>query len=190
VLSLSKEQVQRSPSINSEMPVSKQKEAEYYDYFHWPYYWHGAGIWGIAPSIEDALDRPFPIELRSKQTQATHTHLRDLKEILRYHIQAPDLQFGHVEDFIFDDGDWVIRYFVIKTSRFSGKRTLIATDWIEDIRWQDRVFQVSIPSEKVKGAPQFKSNIPLDRSYESSLHAYYQQPVYWADEKASLKKAG
>jgi len=190
-LNMSPEQVQHSPSINSEMPVSKQQEAEYYDYFHWPYYWHGAGIWGIAPSIEDALDRPFPIELRSKEIEQPHNHLRDLKEILKYHIRATDRQFGHVNDFMFDDRDWVIRYFVIKSSSwFSTNRTLISTKWIEGIRWEDRVFQVGLHSKKMKGAPQFRPDLPIDRSYENKLHEYYNQPIYWEDQEDRLKKVG
>ena len=43
---LTKKQVEESPSIDSDKPVSRQHEAYYHDYYGYPYYWSGPYLWG------------------------------------------------------------------------------------------------------------------------------------------------
>ena len=39
--------MERSPDIDTRKPVSRQCEAEYLRYYGYPYYWGGAGLWGM-----------------------------------------------------------------------------------------------------------------------------------------------
>ena len=39
--------MERSPDIDTRKPVSRQHEAQYFGYYGYPYYWGGAGLWGI-----------------------------------------------------------------------------------------------------------------------------------------------
>src|ERR1035437_4092871 len=43
---LTKKQIEDSPSLNSDQPVSRQYETRYYRYYGWPDYWSGPHIWG------------------------------------------------------------------------------------------------------------------------------------------------
>jgi hypothetical protein len=43
---LTQSEVRGSPSIDTDTPVSRQHEMRYYDYFGYPYYWGGVGLWG------------------------------------------------------------------------------------------------------------------------------------------------
>jgi len=45
-VSLTKSQVEHSPDIDTRKPVSRQHEAELFEYYGYPYYWGGAGLWG------------------------------------------------------------------------------------------------------------------------------------------------
>ena len=45
-LALTKDRVKNSPSIDTDMPVSRQREREYYRYYDYPYYWASTGVWG------------------------------------------------------------------------------------------------------------------------------------------------
>ena len=45
-INLTRKQIENSPSIEAHRPVSRQYEEHYYDYFGWPYYWAGNGLWG------------------------------------------------------------------------------------------------------------------------------------------------
>ena len=46
-VSLTKAQIEHSPDIDTRKPVSRQHEAAYFEYYDYPYYWGGAGIWGM-----------------------------------------------------------------------------------------------------------------------------------------------
>ena len=43
---LTKKQIEDSPSLASDKPVSRQFELEYYGYYGWPSYWVGPYVWG------------------------------------------------------------------------------------------------------------------------------------------------
>ena len=45
-VSVTREQVRRSPDVDSHKPVSRQHEIEQCAYYGYPYYWGGSGIWG------------------------------------------------------------------------------------------------------------------------------------------------
>ena len=45
-MTLTKKQVEESPSIDTDKPVSRQHEAYYHDYYGYPYYWSGPYLWG------------------------------------------------------------------------------------------------------------------------------------------------
>jgi hypothetical protein len=46
---LSKKQIQESPSLDTDKPVSRQFEEDYYGYYGWPSYWGGPYQWGAYP---------------------------------------------------------------------------------------------------------------------------------------------
>jgi hypothetical protein len=45
-VALTKKQVEESPSIDTDQPVSRQHEASYSDYYRYPYYWGGPYLLG------------------------------------------------------------------------------------------------------------------------------------------------
>src|SRR5450756_2038787 len=47
-VALTKKQVENSPEIDTQEPVSRQHEAEYLGYYGYPYYWGGPFLWGSA----------------------------------------------------------------------------------------------------------------------------------------------
>ncbi|MFO8175196.1 MAG: PRC-barrel domain-containing protein, partial [Longimicrobiales bacterium] len=47
---LTREQVEKAPSVRADEPVSRQHEAELLQYYGYPYYWGGEGLWGMASS--------------------------------------------------------------------------------------------------------------------------------------------
>ena len=47
-VNLTCKQIEESPSIDLNKPVSRQYEEEYYCYFNWPYYWQGDALWGVS----------------------------------------------------------------------------------------------------------------------------------------------
>jgi uncharacterized protein YrrD len=182
-IDLTKKQIEDSPSLNSDKPVSQQFEVTYYGYYGWPMYWGGPNMWGSYPYI--MRDR----EKWSESTQSKKKwdpHLRSTHEVSGYHIQATDGEIGHVEDFIIDDETWAIRYLIIDTRNWwPGKKVLVSPQWIERVSWDESKVFVNLPSETIKQSPEYTEGSLLTRDYESRLHQYYNRPGYWADESTA-----
>ena len=136
-VTLTKKQVEKSPDIDTDKPVSRQHEALYLDYYGYPYYWGGDYLWGYM-----AYPRLSEADLRRDETaQAKHeaaydSHLRSANSVTGYHIEATDGDIGHVEDFIIDGETWEIRYMVVDTQNWwPGKKVLVAPQWIDRVSW-------------------------------------------------------
>ena len=48
---LTKKQIEGSPALDRDKPVSRQFEESYYGYYGWPMYWGGLYTWGPYPYI-------------------------------------------------------------------------------------------------------------------------------------------
>ena len=121
---LSKKQIEESPSLASDEPVSRQYETRFYNHYGLPYYGDGPNMWGISSYI---VRDPEAVREEARREEAWDPHLRSTSEVTGYHIQALDGEIGHVEDFIIDDETWSIRYLVVDTKNWwAGKRVLVS----------------------------------------------------------------
>ncbi len=179
-VNLSKKQIENSPSLFTDKPVSRQFENDYYGYYGWPTYWSGSFMWGNYPEImRDSKDwKPA-----NQQKDEGDSHLRSTNAVSGYHIQAIDGEIGHVDDFIIDGQTWAIRYLIIDTTNwFGGKKVLISPKWIDHISWNDSKVFVNLSSEEIKQAPEYSVEVLLTRDYETQLHKYYKRNVYWHEK--------
>ncbi len=180
VINLTKKQIEDSPLLESDKPVSQQFENDYHGYFGWPLYSTGPYIWGFSPKI--VRDRQ-KWNVSSNSEKKWDPRLRSTHEVSGYHIQALDTEIGHVDDFIIDDETWAIRYLVIDTRNFwPGKKVLISPQWIESVNWIESKVFVNLPSEAIKQAPEYTEEFMLTRDYETILHIHYNRKGYWVDE--------
>lgn len=183
---LTREQIENSPPITADQPVSRQYERDYYQYYGWPLYWTGPALWGPGP--DPLYFAPLPSQT-DEQAAAAHPgdpHLRSVQELIAYHIRALDGEIGHVEDAIVDDKNWMIRYFVVDTRNWlPGKRVLIAPPWIQGISWEESVVSVDLPRAQIQQAPEYDSGQPVSRSYEVELFKHYSRAAYWPAEAAA-----
>jgi len=180
VVDLTKKQIEGSPALDSDKPVSRQFEESYYKYYGWPIYWGGPYMWG-----------PYPYITRDRDEWKDHTkaekgwdpHLRSTSAVAGYKVEAEDGAIGHVEDFVIDDETWAIRYLIVDTRNWwPGKRVLIAPEWIERVSWtESRVF-IHLSREAIKQSPEFTDESALTRDYEDALHRHYNSRGYWTDE--------
>jgi uncharacterized protein YrrD len=179
-IDLTKKQIENSPSLNSDKPVSQQFELSYYGYYGWPTYWNGPFMWGPYPTI---IRNPEIIKESITDKKTWNPHLRSTHNVSGYHIQAQDGEIGHVEDFIIDDETWAIRYLVIDTHNWwPGKKVLISPKWIERISWGESKVFVNLPREIIKLSPEYTEESLITRDYEAELHRHYNRKVYWVDE--------
>ena len=183
-VALTRAQVERSPDIDTRKPVSRQHEAQYFGYYGYPYYWGGAGLWGMG-AFPGFLTTQGRIEERLKaQADAPGVpddcHLRSTNAVIGNHISATDGEIGHLEDLLVDDYSWAIRYLVVNTSNWwGGHRVLVAPKWIEDVSWSEARVSVDLTRQAVKNAPLYESTVELDRQREQAIYEHYDRPGYW-----------
>jgi uncharacterized protein YrrD len=178
-IDLTKKQIEDSPSLDSDRPVSRQFEESYYGYYGWPMYWSGPYMWG--PSENIVHDREKWKQFKPGE-KAWNPHLRSTDEVCGYGIQATDGEIGHVQDFIIDDQTWAIRYLVVDTRNWwPGKKVLISPPWIERVSWSESKVFVTLARETIRQSPEYKEGTLPTREYEIGLHGHYNRKGYWAD---------
>jgi sporulation protein YlmC with PRC-barrel domain len=162
-VSLSRQQIEDSPSVESDRPVSRQHQIDLHGYYGWPPYWGGGmatvGTVGLYPelAVQPELHKgETPARGEATVEQRDDPHLRSTREVTGYHIEAADGGIGHVQDLIVDDEEWVIRHMVVDTRDWlPGKTVLVSPQSIARVSWEDHTVYVDLPREKIKEAPGF-----------------------------------
>jgi len=181
---LTKKQIEDSPSLDADKPVSHQFEQAYYGHYGYPTYWGGPYSWGAYPYFvrdREMRDRDQRKEPDRHEKEWDH-HLRSTYGVSGHHIQALDGEIGHAADFLIDDETWAIRYLIVDTHNWwPGKKVLISPQWIERVSWDERKVFVNLSRETIKQSPEYSPE-SLNREYETGLHRHYDRHGYWDDE--------
>jgi len=183
-LALTKEQINTSPSIDFDKPVSRQHERSFYGHYGYPRYWGALGVWGTGmyPGLlgaRDATDVPCDAAFDVRERPGD-VHLRSVAEVSGYHVDGIDKAIGHIEDLIVDDTTWEVRYLVIGTSNWwVGKSVLVAPKWATVISWKNRQVHLGISREMIKNSPEWDPAVGIERDYETRLYDHYGCPIYW-----------
>jgi len=182
-VNLTREKIENSPPVDKEKPVSRQRESELIGYYAWPVnYAYGVDATHFAEMrlMAERMKQAEEERKGRRETSQFETHLRSVEEVMDYNIQATDDSIGHVEDFIFEDDTWIIRYMVIDTRNWlPGKKVLVSPEWINRVDWAKKKVFVNMDRESVKNSPEYNPSEPVNRAYEMQLYDYYGRPVYW-----------
>jgi len=185
-VALTKKQVEGSPDIDTHMPVSRQHEVAYSDYFGYSYYWGGPSLWGPTsyPSNLAAPTNGSVAAMKKRmQRESTDSHLRSAESVTGYHVGATDGEIGHLNGFVVDDEMWAIRYIEVSTRNWlPGKKVLVAPAWIERVSWTDSKVDVGLSREAIESAPEYLLSKPMTREYENRLYFHYGRLAYWVNE--------
>lgn len=182
---LTKEQVEESPEVDLEQPVSRQKQAIINRHYGWQNYWAtlptGARVGApvSAPPAEAAM--ATDAEEEAMEHLPGDPHLRSVDEVVGYNIGAVDGEIGSVDDFLVEDEKWTIRYMVVDTSTWlTGRQVLVAPEWIDNVSWERSMVQVKMGKSDIESSPEYDPDAALDREYEQRLHEHYGMTGYWA----------
>jgi hypothetical protein len=95
-------------------------------------------------------------------------------------IRATDGEIGSVDDFLFDDEQWTIRYLVANTgSWLTGRLVLISPIAFRSIDWDAEAFDVALTRRQVEDGPSILEDQPVSRQKEEEYFRYYGYPYYW-----------
>jgi hypothetical protein len=182
VVKLTREQVENSPDIDTDKPVSRQQQIALHAYYAWSEYWAGDALVAEAAMARPGIPLPPPPSVSPEPVEIERgdPHLQSMREVIGYYIEASDGSIGHVEDFIVDTTSWHIRYMVVDTRNWlPGKKVLVAPTWISRINWADAQVHVDLTQDSIKQSPQWDPQSPIQRQYEEQLFKHYDRPRYW-----------
>jgi hypothetical protein len=88
-----------------------------------------------------------------------------LNLIQGFHVHATDGHIGHVDDFLFDESAWQIRYLVVDTSNWlGGKWVAVAPSSVTRIDWANQEVHVALTRAEIRDSPNMEeAQVP---SYE------------------------
>ncbi len=175
-LSISREEFEQGPGIETDLPVSRQTEIALSQHYGWPKFWEehpGAGVIAPAKALmqprgggQEAADCSTPAAI----LENTNPHLRSAREVQGYHIEATDGEIGHVDDLIVDDETWTIHNIVVDTSNWMpGRRVIIAPSWATEIDRHDQLIRVSIDCKALNNCPLREPITPTRRDQRAAL---------------------
>jgi sporulation protein YlmC with PRC-barrel domain len=181
VIRLTTKEIENSPEISADRPVSRQMESHLYDYYGWNPYWAGSLYMGSYGYMDGAIGGPLSPEARRREERIANAqrddddpHLRSAAAVSGYHIHALDGEIGHVEDFFVEDADWSIHYLLVDTKNWwPGKKVLISPRSAKTIDWAHKLVNLNVVRQKVKDSPAYDPSYNIDRAYERNFHSYY-----------------
>jgi hypothetical protein len=162
-------ELESSPAIEVDLPVSREKEIAIHQHFALPVYWGGPmalmpgsytlGTPGI-PNLE-GYDLNAGGGVLALPGERPGNHLRSCDEARCYVLHTLDGEdFGEIEDFLVDETHWKVNALVLATTRWLPGREIIApVDWVADFDWSSRRVMLKATREVVESAEEFS----LDR---------------------------
>lgn len=170
ITTLTRRQVEESPPVLSDAPISRVYEERLHNHYGWPYYWGGTAFGGpgmyIYPPVGDlglfGTSVPPPGETQAdlearraldQRLDEANPHLKSMIDVRGYGIHAIDGDIGHVTDFLLDDSLRHLTHVVVDTRNWlPGKKVVLSTADIDRIDWGQSQVHVSLSREEVRNA--------------------------------------
>ena len=104
----------------------------------------------------------------------TNKHLKD------FAIRATDGELGTIDDIYFDDETWAIRYLIVDTGGWLGKRrVLISPISVVHTDWEAKQLDVALTKRQVEHSPPIDTHKSVSRQHEAAYFGHYGYPYYW-----------
>lgn len=161
-VNLTREQVKNSPEMDSVKMISRPQEEALHVYYGWPTYWYipptAAGGGPVAPVWAVPSDE-LPHEEKPEVVETKEPHLYQFSDVKGYRVHAVDGDIGHVEDFVVEDQDWTIGYFIVDTGGWfqKGNLVMLAPHWITQIDTEDAKVYIDLKKETIRSSPEFEA---------------------------------
>ena len=176
-VALVREQVERSPDVDTQKPVSRQYEIAHALHYGYDTYWNGPALWGasmlptlrhgMVPGVVPGLvrpplgsapsngDAPGEVEALARQAEeaARHSHLRSAREVIGYRVEARDGRVGTLDDLVIDPRSWAVLHLVVDAKPWwPGGHVRVAPALAADIDWSGRVLRLQCSRDEVPKA--------------------------------------
>jgi hypothetical protein len=180
-VNLTVQQVRNSPDVETDLPVSRQIEEALYHFYGWAPYWQNSGT-----LISNSIVKPLFIPLQMLEPNPTDRdragaappdgdpNLRSIAVVTKYNIHAVDGNIGHIDDFLVQDDNWIIRYIIVDTKNWwPGEKVLISPRAMREINWEEKTFHLNVNRRKVKDSPTYDPTCTADGAYDEQFLKYF-----------------
>jgi sporulation protein YlmC with PRC-barrel domain len=181
-VNLSLEKIKGAPDSETSPPVSRHENVAFHSYYGFS---PGVAPWVAlhTPTSAGSLISPaMPLAGEAlisaggaADAEGGDVNPRSAHDVTGHTIHCSDEEIGRVGDFLVDDGDWAIRYFIVDTSVWFGNEVVVPTMAIREVSWDRRTVYLSIPRERVKNAPRYDADALRIEAYEQHVAAYYDR---------------
>lgn len=106
--------------------------------------------------------------------------LIEVKKLHGLTIHALDGEIGSVEELLFDDTQWTLRYLIANTGNWlANHKVLISPMALGHLDWEQRTLNVNLTREQLQKSPEVDQGQPVSRQWEKAYFDYYAWPYYW-----------
>ncbi|WP_285008047.1 PRC-barrel domain-containing protein [Pedobacter faecalis] len=162
---LTRDQVKRSPDVDTELPVSRQQESNLFDYYSWPSF----GRAGMGYPTTGMLKAATDFKEKMEGEKEFDPHLRSFRHVGQYEIHNDRGRLGLVKDLTIALDDWSIpRLLIDDVFTSDQERVIIPTSSILKIDWSSYQIMTSLSQEDLDRAPRINS------------------PGFWSEESKPL----
>jgi hypothetical protein len=106
--------------------------------------------------------------------------LRLAHDMSGYSIGADDGPIGTINDFLFDDQTWLIRWLVVDTGHIlPGRKVLLPPSILAGVNHIGHQLSVRLTKAEVKNSPGIDTDAPVSRRMEADTYDYYGWSPYW-----------
>ena len=100
--------------------------------------------------------------------------LRSVSGMRGFTIHATDGDIGSVDEFLFDDEQWTMRYLVANTGGWlTGRLVLVSPIAFRSVDWDRETFDVALTRQQVEQSPSIATDQPVSRQQEEEYSRYY-----------------
>ena len=153
--------IKASPESDTKPPVSRRDDISRHEYYGVESEispWISLHTPALAALDRNTLTSSMEIphgDTRPTGIEADQFNLRSVHDVIGHTVQGTDREIGTVGDFLVDDADWSIRYFVVNTAIWFGQDVALPTTAIREVSWDNRSVFINLTREQVKTAPAY-----------------------------------
>ncbi|MGQ8364376.1 PRC-barrel domain-containing protein [Glaciecola sp. 1036] len=104
-----------------------------------------------------------------------------LKTLLSFDVNATDGALGHIQDVLFDDDSWTIRYVNVDTQRWRplSKKVLVTPVSLKLLDTQEETLDIKLSKQQILDCPSIEEHQPISRKYEQIMFDFFGYGYYW-----------
>lgn len=180
-VSLTRRQIENSPPLETDKPVSRQHELKIHGHYRWQPYWTGDVPPGESPQPIEESDLPEESNVARASEDIEpegDPHLRSINELRDYRIEGTQGRVGKVHDIIVDDGSWMVRHFVVdldpsvdRSSADESSLRIVPVENVERVEWDQFSVFLDANAEFIRQSPEFDPTLALDQAFDRAMRA-------------------